>query len=85
LIFKADIISQSSEVIYLEGVYVRAENRGQRIGLRCLSQLSRNLLARVNSICLLVNEQNKEAQALYESAGFQYRGAYETIFLQRAA
>ena len=84
LIFKADIISQSSEVSYLEGVYVRAENRGQRLGLRCMSQLSRNLLARVNSICLLVNEQNKEAHAFYESAGFQYRGAYETIFLQQA-
>jgi len=85
LIFKADIISQTSEVIYLEGVYVRPENRGQRLGLRCMSQLSRNLLARVNSICLLVNEQNKDAHAFYESAGFQYRGAYETIFLQQAA
>jgi predicted GNAT family acetyltransferase len=84
LIFKADIVSETPEVIYLEGVFVNADERGQGYGLRCLSQLSRNLLARVRSICLLVNDENKEAQAFYARAGFQYQCAYETIFLQRA-
>ena len=84
LVFKADIISETPDVIYLEGVYVSSHERGQGYGLRCLSQLSRNLLARVASICLLVNEQNKDAQALYQSAGFLYRHLYETIFLQQA-
>lgn len=84
LIFKADVISETPEVMYLEGVFVHAEERGQGYGLRCLSQLSRNLLARTRSICLLVNEQNKEAQSFYQRAGFQYQCAYETIFLQRA-
>lgn len=82
LIFKADIISETPEVIYLEGVYVSSHERGQGYGLRCLSQLSRNLLARVASVCLLVNEQNKDAQGFYQSAGFQCRHSYETIFLQ---
>lgn len=84
LIFKADILSETPRVIYLEGIFVQSEERGQGHGLRCLSQLSRNLLARARSICLLANEQNKEAQAFYQRAGFQYRCAYETIFLQRA-
>jgi predicted GNAT family acetyltransferase len=85
LIFKADVVSETPEVIYLEGVHVSSGERGQGYGLRCLSQLSRNLLARVRSICLLVNEQNKEAQAFYERAGFQYQCSYETIFLQQAS
>ena len=84
LIFKADIISETPEVIYLEGVYVSSHERGQGYGLRCLSQLSRNLLARVASVCLLVNDENKDAQGFYQSAGFQYRHAYETIFLQQS-
>lgn len=84
LTFKAEIISETPEVIYLEGIYVRPEERGQKLGLRCLSQLTRNLLARVASICLLVNEVNTDAHAFYKSAGFQYEGAYETIFLQQA-
>ncbi|HEX8494774.1 MAG TPA: GNAT family N-acetyltransferase [Pyrinomonadaceae bacterium] len=83
LVFKADIISETPEVIYLEGVYVSSQARGQGYGLRCLSQLSRNLLARVASLCLLVNEQNKDAQGFYQSAGFQFRYRYETIFLQQ--
>lgn len=84
LIFKADVVAETPEVSYLEGVFVQAEERGQGYGLRCLSQLSRNLLARVRSICLLVNEQNREAQAFYGRAGFQYQCSYETIFLQLA-
>lgn len=83
LVFKADIISETPEVIYLEGIYISSHERGQSYGLRCLSQLSRNLLARVASVCLLVNEQNKDAQAFYQSAGFQFRHPYETVFLQR--
>ena len=81
LVFKSDIISETPDVIYLEGVYVSSHERGQAYGLRCLSQLSRNLLARVASVCLFVNEQNKDAQAFYQSAGFLYRHPYETIFL----
>lgn len=84
LMFKAEVISETPEVIYLEGIYVRPEERGQKLGLRCLSQLTRNLLARVAAICLLVNELNTEAHVFYKNAGFQHECAYETIFLQQA-
>ncbi|HEY0003776.1 MAG TPA: GNAT family N-acetyltransferase [Pyrinomonadaceae bacterium] len=83
LIFKAEIQSDIPEVIYLEGIYVNPSERGKGYGLRCLSQLSRHLLARANSVCLLVNEQNTEAQALYRKAGYKLRGLYDTIFLQQ--
>jgi uncharacterized protein len=81
LIFKADIVADTPDGIYLEGIYVSSEERGKGYGLRCLSQLSRNLLAHTKSICLLVNESNWKAQAFYLSAGYKLRGTYETIFL----
>ena len=81
LIFKADIISDTPEVIYMEGVYVSPDKRGKAYGLNCLSQLGRSLLARVGSICLFVNERNWEAQAFYLQVGYKLQSCYDTIFL----
>ncbi len=83
LIFKADIIAETPEVSYVEGVYVNPSERGRGYGLRCISQLGRTLLARTGSVCLLVNEQNLEAQAFYRKAGYKLRSCYDTIFLQQ--
>ena len=83
LIFKADIVSDTPEAIYLEGVYVNAEERGKGYGLRCFSHLCRTLLARTVSICLLVNEENKKAQDFYTKAGYKLQSRYDTIFLRR--
>jgi predicted GNAT family acetyltransferase len=84
IIFKADIISETPEVIYLEGIYVDPDERGRGYGLRCLSHLSRNLLKRTKSVCVLVNEQNRAAQDLYRKAHYQLRGRYTSVFLDRA-
>ncbi|HEX8130555.1 MAG TPA: GNAT family N-acetyltransferase [Pyrinomonadaceae bacterium] len=81
LIFKADIISDTPDVIYLEGVYVNPEERGKGYGLRCLSQLSRGLLQRAKSLCLLVNEENLTAQSFYRRAGYKLHSHFETIYL----
>lgn len=81
LIFKTDIFSHTPEVIYLEGIYVNPSERGKGYGLRCLSQLSRELLLRASSLCLLVNEQNEQARAFYQRAGFKLHSHYDTIYL----
>ncbi|HEV2799133.1 MAG TPA: GNAT family N-acetyltransferase [Pyrinomonadaceae bacterium] len=81
LVFKTDIISDTPEVIYLEGVYVNADERGKGYGLRCLSQLSRELLRRAHSLCLLVNETNERAQLFYRRAGYKLHSRYDTIYL----
>jgi predicted GNAT family acetyltransferase len=83
LIFKAEVISETPEVIYLEGVWVNPSLRGQRLGLRCMSQLAQNLLSHTQSLCLLVNETNTAAQLFYKRAGYKLRGIYDTIFLQQ--
>jgi predicted GNAT family acetyltransferase len=84
LIFKADIIGETPDVFYLEGIYVAPQARGRGLGARCIGQLSNFLLAQAPSICLLVNESNREAHSLYRKVGFQERGTYETVFLRPA-
>jgi predicted GNAT family acetyltransferase len=81
LIFKADVISDTPEVIYLEGVHVDAEDRGKGYGARCMSQLGRMLLARTGSLCLLVNERSHGARVFFDRAGYRLRGYYDTVFL----
>ncbi len=83
LIFKADVMSETPEVIYLEGVYVNPQDRGTDHGLRCFSQLSKTLMARGVSVCLLVNEKNRKARAFYHKAGYDLRSHYDTIFLRQ--
>jgi ribosomal protein S18 acetylase RimI-like enzyme len=83
LIFKVDVVSETPEVIYLEGTFVDPQERGKGYGLRCLSEVSRHLLKQVKSICLLVNEENHGAQSLYRRAGYHLRSHYETIFLKQ--
>ena len=81
LIFKADIISETPEVKYVEGVWVAPGQRGRGYGLRCLSQLSRELLTRSGSVTLLVNEKASAAVSFYRRAGYKLRSQYDTIYL----
>ncbi|HEY6242412.1 MAG TPA: GNAT family N-acetyltransferase [Pyrinomonadaceae bacterium] len=81
LIFKADLISETDDVAYIEGVWVNPERRRNKFGLRCMSQLADLLLKSKKSICLLVNEGNTGAHDFYRKAGYEFRGVYDTIFL----
>ena len=81
--FKADVMAETPEAVYLEGVYVRPGARGRGIGGRCMTRLGRELLARSRAVCLLVNESNLEAQSFYRKLGFGLRGLYETIYLHK--
>ena len=83
LIFKADVISKTPEVIYLEGVWVCEECRQKNLGTRFMSELLRHLLEDTKSVCLLVNETNEWAHRFYRKCGFHFRATYETIFLPR--
>lgn len=83
LIFKADVISRTAEVNYLEGIWISEDRRANGHGLRFMSDLMRRLLEDTKSICLLVNETNQLAQNFYRKCGFHFRATYETIFLPR--
>ncbi len=81
LIFKADVISDTPEVVYVEGIYVDAEARGRGVGRRCMSHLCRQLLAHTRSVGVIVNVQNAPAQKLYKTVGFKHHSYYDTIYL----
>jgi GNAT superfamily N-acetyltransferase len=81
LIFKADIIAETSDVIYLEGIYVAPEYRGQGVGSSCLSKLSLELLNRVQHISLLSNVDFKGAHRSFLKAGYKNTDSCQTIFV----
>ena len=80
LVFKADIVAETSDASYLEGIYVHPAHRGKGIGANCLSQLSRTLLEKVKHVCLLSNEDFQNAHRAYSKAGFKSRDCFVTIF-----
>jgi len=80
-IFKADIIGDTPEAIYLEGIHVSPEQRMKGHGKQCLAQLSSTLLRRTKSICLTVNQRNADTVRFYVKAGFEFHSEYETIYL----
>jgi ribosomal protein S18 acetylase RimI-like enzyme len=81
LLFKTEVMSETAEVTYLEGIWVNPSARGSRTGSRCVSQLARTLLANTNSLCVLVNQNNLAAQRMYQHTGFKLRSTYDTIFV----
>jgi ribosomal protein S18 acetylase RimI-like enzyme len=83
LLFKADIMAETPEAIYIEGVYVNRRYRQRGHGRRCLLELGQILLSRSKSVCLLVNERNLVAQSFYNSVGYKLRGLYDTIYLYK--
>ncbi len=80
--FKAEIVAETPEATYIEGVWVNPDSRRQGYGRRCMSQLARMLLWRTKSVCLFVNDENDEGQRFYKQAGYHLRTVYDTIFLK---
>lgn len=81
LVFKADIVAETDDVIYLEGIYVSPEYRGRGIGPKCLSKLSSQLLSRVENICMLSNLEFETAHRSFEKAGYKTNDACTTLFV----
>jgi GNAT superfamily N-acetyltransferase len=80
LIFKADIIADTPEVNYLEGVWINPQERRRGYGIRCMSHLAEKLLTRTKSITVLVNQRAWQAHAFYRRAGYQFSSYYDTIY-----
>jgi GNAT superfamily N-acetyltransferase len=81
LLFKADIVAENAEVMYLEGIYVNPKLRGKSVAANCLSHLCSILLEKVKHICLLSNVEFKNAHRAYLKAGFRMQDTCQTIFV----
>lgn len=83
LIFKAEVVSDTPEVAYLEGVWIAPRERGKGYGLRCVAQLSHRLLQHTRAVSILVNVHNQAARGLYRKAGYKLKSSYDTIYLEQ--
>ena len=81
LVFKADVISETSKTAYLEGIYVAPEYRGKGIGAALLSNVCLRLLDRVDNVCLLSNVEFKDAHRCFFKAGMRNTDACTTLFV----
>lgn len=81
LVFKADIVAQTEDVIYLEGIYVAPEFRGRGIGAECLAALGERLLKEADHVCLLSNVAYAAAHKAYHKAGFKSEDCCTTLFV----
>ena len=85
LVFKADIIAETDNVIYLEGIYTGHEYRGQGIGSRCLAALSLQLVERVENICMLSNvDFDIRSQELCKGRLQTFRSVHHIVCLIRS-
>ena len=80
LIFKADVLAETTPATYLEGVYVSPEHRGLGIGSRCVNELGSILLRRSRAIYLFVENQYPTTQTFYERLGFEVAGQYDLLY-----
>lgn len=81
LVFKADIIAETDEVAYLEGIWVAPSHRGRGLGSACLAELSVNLMDRYSNICLLSNVEFASAHKSYSKAGYKVTDQCTTLFV----
>lgn len=81
LVFKVDIITETDDVIYLEGFYVAPEYRGREIGSKCLAKVSLELLGRASHICGLSNAEFEGVHYSLFKAGYKQLDFCQTIFV----
>ena len=80
LIFKLDVITETPDATYIEGVYVSPEERGKGLGRSCLTAAARKFLERTAAIHLFVETENTRTTAFYSRLGFDIAGQYDLLY-----
>jgi ribosomal protein S18 acetylase RimI-like enzyme len=80
LVFKTDVIADTADAVYIEGVYVKPEERGKGIGQRCLTQAGHSFLGHTKAIYLFVENEEKRTRSFYNKLGFKEGGQYDLLF-----
>lgn len=81
LIFKTDVVTETPEATYIEGVWVNPAHRLKGYGRRCWAALSRALLDRAPAFCGFVNAENPAARNFYERVGGRMFCDYDKVYL----
>lgn len=80
LVFKTDVIAETPEAAYIEGVYVSPGERGKGYGRRCLAEVGRLMLKRTGAIYLFAENLDAKIRLFYESIGFRFGGHYYLLY-----
>jgi len=80
LIFKLDVIADTPDAAYIEGVYVSPEERHKGIGRSCVKAVGDKLLERTKAINLFVENENTRTIAFYLRLGFDVAGNYDLLY-----
>jgi ribosomal protein S18 acetylase RimI-like enzyme len=80
LVFKTDVIADTPEATYIEGVYVSPDKRGKGLGRSCVSELGRIFLERSKGVYLFVENDNTRTMSFYLKLGFDVAGQYELLY-----
>lgn len=80
LIFKLDVITDTPDASYIEGVYVIPEERGNGLGRSCVSAVGHQLLEHSGAIHLFVEHENTRTQEFYTRLGFSIAGNYDLLY-----
>jgi GNAT superfamily N-acetyltransferase len=81
LIFKADVVTETPQATYIEGVWVNPAHRLKGYGRSCWAALSRALLDRAPAFCGFVNAANPAARNFYRGVGGVLVGNYDKVYL----
>jgi len=80
LIFKLDVIADTPDAAYIEGVYVTREERGKGVGRSCINAVADKLLDHSKAIYLFVEKENTRTIAFYLKLGFDIAGNYDLLY-----
>lgn len=77
--FKSDVVSETEDAVYLEGVWARPDQRGCGFGTASLRRLCRLLLARSRAVCLFTEAGDPVRLAFFRRVGFTPVAAYDLL------
>lgn len=79
LVFKLDVITDTPDAAYIEGVYVSPEERGKGLGRSCLNAVGYQLLEHTKALYLFVENENTRNTTFYLRLGFNVAANYDLL------
>ena len=74
--FKADVMAETEDAAYLEGIWTRPDLRGRGLGRAVLKDLVGRLLGRHHAVCLFAEARDERLCGFYRGLGFTPIASY---------
>ena len=82
IVFKAELISETDKVVYLESIWTHPDYRGRGITTHSVNELTQQFLNRGKTVTVLVGAEDEAARRIYERVGFVCEEDYQARFLK---